>query len=98
MTDKVDTALEVMELFRRHDCNTYLVGGSIRNLLLNIPIKDIDLATDCSPEKVESIALVNNISFIPTGLEHGTGTIIYKDNQIEITTFRIDKQCYGRKA
>ncbi len=98
MSNKVDTALEVMELFRRYDCNTYLVGGSIRNLLLNIPIKDIDLATDCSPEKVESIALVNNISFIPTGLEHGTGTIIYKDNQIEITTFRIDKQCYGRKA
>jgi putative nucleotidyltransferase with HDIG domain len=98
MTNKVDIALEVMELFRRYACNTYLVGGSIRNLLLNIPIKDIDLATDCSPEKVESIAVANNINFIPTGLVHGTGTIIYKDNQIEITTFRIDKQCYGRKA
>ena len=98
MTNKVDIALEVMELFGRYDCNAYLVGGSIRNLLLNIPIKDIDLATDCSPEKVESIAAANNINFIPTGLEHGTGTIIYKDNQIEITTFRIDKQCYGRKA
>lgn len=98
MVNKVDIALEVMELFRRHACNTYLVGGSIRNLLLNIPIKDVDLATDCSPEKVESIALANGITFIPTGLEHGTGTIIYKDNPIEITTFRIDKQCYGRKA
>jgi putative nucleotidyltransferase with HDIG domain len=98
MTNKVDIALEIMGLFREYDCNAYLVGGSIRNLLLNIPIKDIDLATDCSPEKVESIALTNNINFIPTGVEHGTGTIIYKDNQIEITTFRIDKQCYGRKA
>lgn len=98
MANKVDIALEVMELFRRYACNAYLVGGSIRNLLLNIPIKDIDLAIDCSPEKVESIALANNINFIPTGLEHGTGTIIYRDNQIEITTFRIDKLCYGRKA
>jgi putative nucleotidyltransferase with HDIG domain len=98
MTNKIDIALEVMELFGRYTCNTYLVGGSIRNLLLNIPIKDIDLATDCNPEKVESIAKTHNINFIPTGLVHGTVTIIYKDNQIEITTFRIDKQCYGRKA
>lgn len=104
MQNKVEIALEVMELFGRHGCNTYLVGGSIRNILLNelniynIPIKDIDLATDCSPEKVESIAIANNIPYIPTGIEHGTGTIIYKVNQIEITTFRIDKQCFGRKA
>lgn len=98
MTDKISIALEVMELFRRHACNTYLVGGSIRNLLLSIPIKDIDLATDCIPDQVELVAKLNNLSFIPTGLEHGTGTIIYKDNPIEITTFRIDELCYGRKA
>ena len=104
MTDKIGLALEVMELFKRYDCKTYLVGGSIRDTILNelniynIPIKDIDLATDCSPEKVESIAVTNNIPYIPTGIEHGTGTIIYKDNEIQITTFRIDKQCHGRKA
>lgn len=61
MANKVDIALEVMGLFREYACNAYLVGGSIRNLLLNIPIKDIDLATDCNPEKVESIAKANNI-------------------------------------
>ncbi len=100
-TNKIDIALEVMELFNRYDCDTYLVGGSIRNLLLNIPtipIKDIDLATDCYPDDVQLIAKSNNIHFIPTGLEHGTVTIIYKDNPIEITTFRIDKKCLGRKA
>jgi len=98
MTDKINIALEVMELFRKHLCDIYLVGGSIRNLLLNIPIKDIDLATDCFPDEVKLIAEANNIPFIPTGLEHGTATIIYKDIPIEITTFRVDKQCYGRKA
>ncbi len=98
MTDKINIALEVMESFKKHMCNTYLVGGSIRNLLLNIPIKDIDLATDCHPDDIQLIAESNNIPFIPTGLEHGTVTIIYKDTPIEITTFRIDKQCYGRKA
>ncbi len=98
MIEEINIALEIMELFRRHGCDTYLVGGSIRNLLLNIPIKDIDLATDCHPEDVRVIAEAHNIPYIPTGIEHGTSTIIYKDIPIEITTFRIDKQCYGRKA
>ena len=98
MADKIDIALEAMELFRRHVCDIYLVGGSIRDLLLNRPIKDIDLATDCYPDEVQLIAEANDIPFIPTGLEHGTATIIYKDNQIEVTTFRIDKNCLGRKA
>lgn len=98
MVDKISLALEVMELFRRYSCNTYLVGGSIRNMLLNIPIKDVDLATDCYPDRIQAIAKSNNLPYIPTGIEHGTSTIIYKDNPIEITTFRIDKQCYGRKA
>lgn len=98
MTDKIGIALEAMTLFKKHLCDTYLVGGSIRNLLLNIPIKDIDLAISCSPDEVRLIAESNNIPYIPTGIEHGTSTIIYKDIPIEITTFRIDKVCYGRKA
>ncbi len=98
MTDKISLALEVMELFRRNRCYMYLVGGSIRNMLLNIPIKDVDLATDCYPDRIQIIAESNNLLYIPTGIEHGTSTIIYKENPIEITTFRIDKQCYGRKA
>lgn len=98
MVDKISVALEVMELFRKHLCDTYLVGGSIRNLFLNIPIKDIDLASECHPDEVQLIAESNNIPYIPTGIEHGTSTIIYKETHIEITTFRIDKICYGRKA
>ena len=38
-----------IKLFNKYMCDVYLVGGSIRNLILNIPIKDIDLATDCYP-------------------------------------------------
>jgi len=98
MADRIEIALEVMELFIQHGCDIYLVGGSVRDMLLNWPIKDIDLTTNCTPEKVELISKSNNIPFIPTGLEHGTGTIIYKDEQIQITTFRIDKICHGRKA
>lgn len=98
MIEKIEIAIDVMKLFRKHDCDTYLVGGSVRDLLLDRPIKDIDLATDCKPDQVELIALANNIQFVPTGVQHGTVTIIYKDIPIEITTFRVDIKCYGRKA
>ena len=98
MEDKISIALEAMQLFREHLCDVYLVGGSIRNLLLNIPIKDIDLAIDCLPNEVQLIAESNGLPYIPTGIEHGTSTIIYKETPIEITTFRIDKVCYGRRA
>lgn len=96
--NKVDIAIEVMELFKRHDCDAYLVGGSVRNLLLDKPIKDIDIATDCKPDDVELMALSYNLTFVPTGLKHGTVTIIYKNHPIEVTTFRVDKKCYGRHA
>lgn len=99
MTDnKIGIAIEVMELFKKHDCDAYLVGGSVRDLLLDKPIKDIDLATNCKPDDVELMALSYNLTFVPTGLKHGTVTIIYKNESIEVTTFRVDKKCYGRKA
>lgn len=98
MTNKVDIAIEIMELFKRHDCDAYLVGGSVRDLILDKPIKDIDIATDCKPGDVELMALSHNLTFVPTGLKHGTVTIIYKNNPIEVTTFRVDKKCDGRHA
>ena len=91
MVDKIEIALDVMNIFTTNGCDIYLVGGSVRDMLLNLPIKDIDLTTNCTPEQVDLIAKSNNIPFIPTGLEHGTGTIIYREEQIQITTFRIDK-------
>lgn len=98
MVNKIDIAIEVMKLLERHDCSSYLVGGSVRDLLLDKPIKDIDMATDCKPDDVELMALANNLTFVPTGIKHGTVTIIYKNEPIEVTTFRIDKKCYGRRA
>lgn len=72
----------------------YLVGGAIRNQLLGKEAKDFDLTTDAKPETV--IKLFRRV--IPTGLKHGTVTILIGDNGFEITTYRIDgKYSDGRR-
>lgn len=63
-----------------------MVGGAIRNLLLGKKIKDFDIATDALPQQVSQ--LFSRV--IPTGIQHGTVTILFKTHQFEVTTFRID--------
>ncbi|KAB7614855.1 CCA tRNA nucleotidyltransferase [Amylibacter sp. SFDW26] len=76
----------------------YFVGGCVRNALLDAPASDIDLATDALPEQVLDIAKNSNLRAIPTGIEHGTVTVVADDEPIEITTFRKDVETDGRRA
>ena len=78
--------------------STYAVGGCIRNTLLSQPVKDIDLATAARPETVMELAAINGLRAVPTGIEHGTVTIIVKNVPFEITTFRLDVETDGRRA
>ncbi len=72
----------------------YLVGGAIRNQLLGKDAKDFDLTTNAKPEEV--ISLFKRV--IPTGIKHGTVTILIGDHSFEITTYRIDgKYSDGRR-
>lgn len=64
----------------------YFVGGCVRDLLLNRQIKDIDIATSASPEKIQKIFK----KVIPVGIEHGTVIVRYKNHSYEVTTFRLD--------
>ncbi|MDH5717986.1 MAG: hypothetical protein OEZ22_10145 [Spirochaetia bacterium] len=64
----------------------YLVGGSVRNLLINKKISDLDFATDAVPDEI--IGLFKHS--IPIGIEFGTVLVIYKKISIEITTFRTE--------
>jgi tRNA nucleotidyltransferase/poly(A) polymerase len=65
----------------------YIVGGSIRDIILKFQPKDWDVATDALPKDI--IKVFKGISkVIPTGIKHGTVTIIYKNSRIEVTTFR----------
>ena len=76
----------------------FAVGGSVRNALLVEPVRDIDISTDAPPEKVMELAKSAKLRAIPTGIEHGTVTIVVDDTPFEITTFRRDVETDGRRA
>lgn len=74
------------------------VGGCVRNALLGVPVSDIDLATDALPETVSVLAENAGFRVIPTGIAHGTVTVIAQSIAHEVTTFRRDVQTDGRHA
>ncbi len=82
----------------RADCQVYFVGGCVRNALLRKPVADIDIATDARPEQVMKLAISAGFKAIPTGIDHGTVTVVIDDESFEITTFRSDIKTDGRHA
>lgn len=74
------------------------VGGCVRNALLGVPVSDIDIATDAAPETVAQIATAAGFRVVPTGIDHGTVTVIAGGIAHEITTFRRDVETDGRRA
>ena len=75
-----------------------LVGGCVRNAILGVAVADIDVATDALPENVSDIAINAGFKVVPTGIEHGTVTVIAKGLAHEVTTFRRDVATDGRHA
>ncbi len=74
------------------------VGGCVRNALLNEPVGDIDIATDARPEVVMDLARQTGFKPVPTGIDHGTVTVVAEHLPHEITTFRRDVETHGRHA
>jgi poly(A) polymerase len=74
------------------------VGGCVRNALIGAPVADIDIATDATPDLVTNIARKGHFKVIPTGIDHGTVTVIAGGIVHEITTFRRDVETDGRHA
>ncbi len=75
-----------------------LVGGCVRNAVLDVPVSDVDIATDALPETVSVLAKNAGFRVIPTGIDHGTVTVVADGIPHEITTFRRDVQTDGRRA
>ncbi len=74
------------------------VGGCVRNALLNAPVNDIDISTDARPQQVIDLARAAGLNAVPTGIDHGTITVISDHIAHEITTFRKDVETDGRRA
>lgn len=76
----------------------YLVGGCVRNALLGTEVSDLDLCTNAMPEIVTNQAENAGLRVVPTGIEHGTVTVISDGIPHEITTYRKDVETDGRRA
>lgn len=75
-----------------------IIGGAVRDLMLGAPVGDIDLATTCLPQETMRRAEAAGIKAVPTGIEHGTVTLVCEGAVFEATTLRRDVSTDGRYA
>ena len=88
----------VLALLNSDGVEARAVGGAVRNELLGLPIGDIDIATSALPDEVVRRARAAGIKSVPTGIEHGTVTLVVDAQPFEVTTLREDVETFGRKA
>jgi poly(A) polymerase len=75
-----------------------VAGGAVRNSLMGLPIADIDMATTLLPEQVMAAAAKAEMKTYPTGIAHGTVTVVHRGVVLEVTTLRRDENPDGRHA
>jgi tRNA nucleotidyltransferase/poly(A) polymerase len=95
---KAGPAARVLTLLNADGEEARVVGGAVRNALLGRQIGDIDIATTALPEEVTRRAKAAGIKSVPTGIEHGTVTLVIDAHPFEVTTLRQDTETFGRKA
>ncbi|MBU4527260.1 MAG: CCA tRNA nucleotidyltransferase [Hoeflea sp.] len=94
-----DPALgRIFALLNQDGGEVRVVGGAVRNALLELPVTDTDLATTWAPAEVMARAEASGIRAVPTGIDHGTVTLVIDGRGFEVTTLRHDAETDGRRA
>lgn len=94
-----DPALvRVLSLLNSDGGEARVAGGAVRNSLMGLPVADVDIATTLRPETVVERAKAAGIKAVPTGIEHGTVTLVVDKIPFEVTTLRRDVATNGRHA
>ena len=88
----------LLTVLNTEDEETRIVGGAVRDALLGEEIGDIDCATTATPDKVTEMAVAAGFKVVPTGIDHGTVTVIVDSKPFEVTTLREDIKTDGRHA
>lgn len=88
----------VFAALQAHGNVAFAVGGCVRNALMNVPVSDVDIATDATPEEIEALSKAAGLKSVPTGIDHGTITVVSDGTGYEVTTFRADTETDGRYA
>eukprot|EP01035_Chromulina_nebulosa_P063469 gene63469-86817_t len=91
-------ASRVLALLNGGGEESRVVGGAVRNALIGEPVADIDIATTNRPEETMRRARAAGFKAVPTGIEHGTITVVIAGKGYEVTTLRADVETDGRHA
>ena len=83
LPDEISTALNILE---SNGFDAYVVGGAVRDCVMNNPVSDYDITTNATPDEIHTLFDKS----IDTGISHGTVTVVINHIHIEITTFRQD--------
>jgi poly(A) polymerase len=89
---------KLLALLNRDHQEARVVGGAVRNALLGIPHGDVDIATTALPAEVMRRAAAAGFKPVPTGVAHGTVTVVVDGRPFEVTTLREDVETFGRHA
>lgn len=89
--------IKISNIFKNYEFQLLIIGGAVRDSLLNITPKDYDLVTDAIPDKVEEIMKTAGIKTIPTGKAFGVINVFIGKNEYEIATMRADVGSDGRR-
>ncbi len=81
-------ALKAIEMLNNAGYEAYAVGGCVRDAIMNIEINDFDITTSATPEEMQQV--FKNERTYETGIKHGTITFVYENENVEITTYRLD--------
>lgn len=91
--------VDVLRILTEDGAEARVIGGAVRNALMRLPVDgDIDVATTLTPDAVIARAAAAGLGSAPTGIEHGTVTVIGRHRVIEVTTLREDVETDGRRA
>ncbi|MDT3683964.1 MAG: CCA tRNA nucleotidyltransferase [Pseudorhodoplanes sp.] len=90
--------VRLLDVLDRDGEEARVVGGAVRNALLGMPIHEFDVATTAEPQTVVARAEQASFKTAPTGIDHGTVTVIVEGRPFEVTSLRQDVETYGRKA
>ncbi len=88
----------VLDLLNADGGEARIAGGAVRNALMGVPAGDVDIATTLVPQEVVARARAAGIKAVPTGIEHGTVTLVASGTPFEVTTLRRDVETDGRRA
>jgi poly(A) polymerase len=89
---------DLLAVLNRDGEEARVVGGAVRNALFRLPHGDIDIATTALPREVMRRAEAAGFKCVPTGVDHGTVTIVIASQPFEVTTLREDVETFGRRA